>query len=172
VRQEHEEARQHLAAVREDLEQARQDLQAIRRELEAARAEAAVGRAAGQAVYQEARETVQDLDHVRQAVHGQRELAEANVLAQAVAAVAEEKRRLGVTVDANAVVVDVVPESPAQKVGLQPGDVITAVNAQPVHSSADVLATVGQAPPGAELTLAVARGDEVKEIKARIPKGG
>ncbi|ABM38406.1 DegQ family serine endoprotease [Polaromonas naphthalenivorans] len=58
--------------------------------------------------------------------------------------------------------------SPADKAGLQPGDVIRQVNGQPIVSSGDLPAVIGLAAPGDSIKLDVWRQGAAKEITARL----
>jgi serine protease Do len=56
-------------------------------------------------------------------------------------------KRLGVPLDVRgAMVLDVIPDSPAHEAGLLPGDVIQEMNRQPVHTARDVKRTIEQVP--------------------------
>ncbi|WP_029525574.1 Do family serine endopeptidase [Polaromonas glacialis] len=57
---------------------------------------------------------------------------------------------------------------PADKAGLQPGDVIRQVNGQPIVSSGDLPAVIGLAVPGDSVRLDVWRQGAAKEINARL----
>ena len=79
-----------------------------------------------------------------------------------------------------ALVVEVVPGSPAAAARLTPssrgwggnivlGDLITAVNGEPVHQNEDLLCAVEEASPGAELVLTVQRGSDPRRVeKVRV----
>ncbi|MCZ7629087.1 MAG: PDZ domain-containing protein [Microthrixaceae bacterium] len=56
-----------------------------------------------------------------------------------------------------AVVVEVVPGSPAQASGVSVGDLVTAVGGQPVHGMEDLLAAVAPLSPGDEVPLDIIR---------------
>lgn len=56
-----------------------------------------------------------------------------------------------------AIVEDVAPGSPAERAGLQRGDIITRIQNRPVANAGSVQATVGIAPPGTRITLAYLR---------------
>ncbi|CDS50464.1 Serine protease [Polaromonas sp. CG9_12] len=58
--------------------------------------------------------------------------------------------------------------SPAEKAGLQPGDVIRQVNGQPIVSSGDLPAVIGLAAPGDSVRLDVWRQGAAKELTARL----
>ena len=58
--------------------------------------------------------------------------------------------------------------SPADKAGLQSGDVIRQVNGQPIVSSGDLPAVIGLAVPGDSVKLGIWRQGAAKEITARL----
>jgi len=57
---------------------------------------------------------------------------------------------------------------PAEKAGLQPGDVIVSVNGQPIVGSGDLPAVVGQAMPGDRISMQVWRQGRKVELKAQL----
>jgi serine protease Do len=67
-----------------------------------------------------------------------------------------------------ALVSSVDPGGPAAKAGLQPGDVITAVNGSPVADSTDLPAEVASLAPGSSATITVWRDKASKDIKVTI----
>ncbi|MEO7159810.1 MAG: DegQ family serine endoprotease [Polaromonas sp.] len=67
-----------------------------------------------------------------------------------------------------ALVSSVEKGSPADKAGLQSGDVIRQVNGQPIVSSGDLPAVIGLAAPGDTVKLGVWRQGASKEIAARL----
>ena len=67
-----------------------------------------------------------------------------------------------------ALVSSVEKDGPAEKAGLQPGDVIRKVNGQPVVSSGDLPAAIAQATPGDTVRLDVWRQGAAKELTARL----
>lgn len=81
---------------------------------------------------------------------------------------AEMKDQLGVASDKGAVVMDVMPDSPAAKAGLKVDDVVTAINDQSVTSPAELRAAVHKVGAGKECTLKVSRGKESLELKAKL----
>jgi serine protease Do len=63
---------------------------------------------------------------------------------------------------------NVVKGGPADKAGLQTGDVIRKANGQPIIASGDLPALIGQATPGEKLTLEVWRQGQRKELTAQL----
>jgi serine protease Do len=66
------------------------------------------------------------------------------------------------------VVEAVEPGSPADKVGLQAGDVITDVNGQPVHTGADLVNPIAQTPIGQSVQLRYVRNKQAKEATLTV----
>jgi len=63
-------------------------------------------------------------------------------------------------------VVRVSPESPAERAGVQKGDIILAVGGEGVHSQADFYRKIwGGGPAGSDISLRVLQGIDVREIK-------
>jgi serine protease Do len=62
----------------------------------------------------------------------------------------------------------VQPSSPAARAGLQPGDVITAVNGQPVRAPRDLARSVGTTQPDHELRLTVMRDGRERQLTATV----
>jgi putative serine protease PepD len=62
----------------------------------------------------------------------------------------------------------VVQGGPAAKAGLQPGDLITAVNGHSVNTTNQFVATIANYAPGDTVTLTVKRGGETKTIKLTL----
>ncbi len=67
-----------------------------------------------------------------------------------------------------ALVSNVEKGGPADKAGLQPGDVIRKVNGQPVVSSGDLPAVISMASPGDTVKLEIWRQGASKELSARL----
>jgi serine protease Do len=57
---------------------------------------------------------------------------------------------------------------PADKAGIEPGDVITAVNKQNVKNESEVTNAIGLMQPGQTATIAVVRNGKAKEFTAKI----
>ena len=58
------------------------------------------------------------------------------------------------------------PDSPAARMGIQPGDVITQINVRPVRNAADVEQALAAVQAGNRVTLVVQRGD--RELKTEV----
>lgn len=65
-----------------------------------------------------------------------------------------------------ALVSEVVPDAPAAKAGLKPGDVITGINGQPVTDASNLRLQVSTIPPGTDLNLEVLRDGKTRTITA------
>jgi S1-C subfamily serine protease len=68
--------------------------------------------------------------------------------------------QIGITAREGALVVQVVPGSPAANAGLQPNDVITAIDNQPLNTESALAQTVSSHKPGDTVTLTVLRGSQ------------
>uniref|UniRef100_UPI003F6CCB53 PDZ domain-containing protein n=1 Tax=Yoonia sp. TaxID=2212373 RepID=UPI003F6CCB53 len=71
-----------------------------------------------------------------------------------------------------AVVVEVVPESVADDIGLAPGDVITAVNGVPVEGSRSLRNRIGTMRPGSEIQITVQQGSEAETLRVVLRSSG
>ena len=67
-----------------------------------------------------------------------------------------------------ALVGDVSPNSPAQKAGLQTGDIILDVNGKPVANSNDLRMTISMMQPGTEANLRVVRNGEQRDVAVQL----
>lgn len=81
---------------------------------------------------------------------------------------AEDREQLGLGEGEGVLVAQVVDGLPAQKAGLQEGDVILAIDTQKVGSVAVMVEAVKKAGAGTEVKLKVLRGDEDKEIAVKL----
>jgi len=69
---------------------------------------------------------------------------------------------------AGALVSSVVPDSAAERAGLQPGDVITKFDGKPIGAAGELSALVGQASPGDKAKLEILRKGETRELSATL----
>lgn len=69
-----------------------------------------------------------------------------------------------------ALISSVAPESAAAKAGLKSGDVVTAVDGEPVVRSGELSSRIGMSMPGEQVKLTVWRDKEPREIKATLGK--
>ncbi len=67
-----------------------------------------------------------------------------------------------------AVITSVQHNSPADKAGLEPGDIVLAINNKPIKSSQDVRNQIGLLPIGEEVKLDILRKGETQTVKAEI----
>jgi S1-C subfamily serine protease len=79
-----------------------------------------------------------------------------------------ERQRLSGEVITGALVIAVVPGSPAQKVGIVPGDVIVAFNGEKVTSPSGFLKSIQALPAGHESVLLMVRDGNEMELSARL----
>ncbi len=60
------------------------------------------------------------------------------------------------------------PGGPAASAGLQPGDLITAIDGKPIATTDQFIETVAKYSPGQTITLTVKRGGATKQIKVKL----
>jgi Do/DeqQ family serine protease len=77
-------------------------------------------------------------------------------------------KAFGLTSKQGAVVVEVAPDSPSDKAGLKPGDVVLAVNGRKVRGSADLRNQVGLLPVGEAVEFRVLRAGRELTLKTRV----
>ena len=63
-----------------------------------------------------------------------------------------------------ALVADVIPDTPAARAGIKPGDVITAVNGKPVNDAHELQIVVSELAPGSQATFKIIRNGFSKTI--------
>ncbi|MGE0128606.1 MAG: PDZ domain-containing protein [Blastocatellales bacterium] len=62
----------------------------------------------------------------------------------------------------------IAPDSPAEKAGVKPQDIVVAVNDRKVDTQAQMVTLMRQIPADSEVTLRVKRGKEYKTLKAKL----
>jgi serine protease Do len=77
-------------------------------------------------------------------------------------------RKLKLAHPGGALVVKVNPDTPAQKAGLEAGDIIVGFNGHPVRTMIELLDLVGNTPPGTEATVTVQRQGHEKKFKLKV----
>jgi Do/DeqQ family serine protease len=75
---------------------------------------------------------------------------------------------LGVTEARGVVIVELLRSSPADRAGIEPGDVVVAVNGRPVDDAAQLRNELARAQVGSELQLTVLRGGRRREIRVSV----
>ncbi len=75
---------------------------------------------------------------------------------------------LGLKSDRGALVTEPQPDSPAAKAGLKSGDVITAVDNEPVKDARDLARKIAGIAPGTEITLAIDRDGKSENVAIKI----
>src|SRR5262245_51201712 len=65
-------------------------------------------------------------------------------------------------------ILNIVPDSPAEKAGVKPHDVVVAVNDHRIVTYDQMVSMMKQISPDNEVSLKVKRGDEIKLLKAKL----
>ena len=80
----------------------------------------------------------------------------------------EVAESIGLGKAAGALVQSVEKDGPAEKAGIEPGDIITRVDGKPIERSSDLPRIIGAAKPGARLALQVYRRGSTKELAVTV----
>ncbi len=67
-----------------------------------------------------------------------------------------------------ALVQQVVPKTPAAKAGIEPGDLVVALNGKPIESSGDLTRNIAVVAPGGKATLTVLRKGQKKDMTLAV----
>jgi serine protease Do len=81
---------------------------------------------------------------------------------------AELARSFGAKDTKGVLIADVVPDSPAAKAGLKPGDILVEFDGKKVEAPADLLRTVGLAQPGQDAKMKVWREQGEKTVEVKV----
>ena len=66
------------------------------------------------------------------------------------------------------IIVDVIPNSTAMKIGLKKGDIITAINGEIIKDKKQAKILINQAQSGKEISLSIFRGGQNKAFSVKI----
>jgi serine protease DegQ len=77
-------------------------------------------------------------------------------------------QQFGLKADSGVLVVDVPANTPAGKAGLQPGDVIAAIDGKQVTTVEELLSALRQHKPGDQITLHIVRGGAQQDVKVTL----
>lgn len=77
-------------------------------------------------------------------------------------------KALGLKKPAGALIQDVVRDGPAEKAGLEAGDVITSFDGKRINSSGDLPHIVGSTEPGHEVSVALIREKKHKKLQVKV----
>jgi S1-C subfamily serine protease len=77
-------------------------------------------------------------------------------------------RRYGLPAKPGMAIADVQAGSPAAKAGIQPKDVITAVDGQPLKDESDLQRITAQHKPGDSVKATIARGDQTQDVTVTL----
>ncbi len=80
----------------------------------------------------------------------------------------EQAVQLGIAAGGGVTVVNILVKSPAFEAGVRPGDLITALDGEPVRSAQDLVSRVAALPPGAQVELAGRHGRDAYKIKLKV----
>src|SRR5881409_495262 len=85
-----------------------------------------------------------------------------------IATTAQLRRTLGVDTGKGVLVLEVEPDGPAARAGLQAGDVLTRVAGKPVGDAGDILEVLADRKAGAEVPVEYVRDREVRTATATL----
>ncbi len=77
-------------------------------------------------------------------------------------------KAFGIKETKGAVIAEVVQGTPAAKAGLKPGDVIVAINGQPVQDAAHLRIKVAETPPGTKVRLTIIRNGKKRDVEVTL----
>ncbi|HEY5263385.1 MAG TPA: trypsin-like peptidase domain-containing protein [Steroidobacteraceae bacterium] len=80
----------------------------------------------------------------------------------------EQAAQLGITAGGGVTVVNILVKSPAYQAGVRPGDLITALDGEPVRNSQDLVSRVASLKPGVEVELQGRHGQQAYKLKVLV----
>jgi len=89
----------------------------------------------------------------------------------------QELKQIGIGPSQTAVIAEIVPQSPADKAGLKPLDIVEKINNQTIYSLTAVSKLIGSLDPAEPVNLSVKRGDQTlnltlkREVLINSPEG-
>ncbi len=75
---------------------------------------------------------------------------------------------LGLNYDAGVILADVAPGGPAEKAGLEPGDIVLTLDGKPMENGRQFRINVYTRGVGEQVTLEIRRGDRTRTIKVPV----
>jgi S1-C subfamily serine protease len=73
--------------------------------------------------------------------------------------------------DANGVLItEVIKNSPAEKSGIKTGDILLAIDTQPINNWSAMLETIANTPPGKIIAVEVARNGAKQTLQVKVGK--
>jgi serine protease DegQ len=76
--------------------------------------------------------------------------------------------RFGIDTDEGILVISVVPDSGAERAGLEAGDVVTAIGGEPIRQVEDLLSLLRERVPGDRIELTILRAGEERKISVTL----
>ncbi|MBI3327528.1 MAG: DegQ family serine endoprotease [Nitrospinae bacterium] len=80
----------------------------------------------------------------------------------------ELAKSFGLDRERGALVADILPDTPAEKAGIERGDIIVEFNARKIEEMSDLPRTVAAAPPGAEVDVKLLRKGQEKVVRVKL----
>ena len=83
---------------------------------------------------------------------------------------AEQAKSLGLPAQDGTLIAGVINGSPADKAGVKPGDLLVAIDAQPVRDAQQMLETIAMLTPGHDAKLSIRRGQQTLERGVKVAR--
>jgi S1-C subfamily serine protease len=81
---------------------------------------------------------------------------------------ADIANRFGLATESGAIVLDVLPGGPADRAGIEGGDIIVAIDGEPMTTAGGVNATIAQLTPGSTVEVRVVRGRQTGSLTVDV----